>query len=204
MVHEHPWAFPEAVQSGVSESTCLKPGLTRPDQSNAGTRYAICAYPGLAQLPRKTRPSLASQQRPHFVLVASVLCGLPHLLSKKIASPPSISLPPPKPSAISTPAPSIRSRGIHPLLFLERTLRTSFRSAHIVFDRRSSLSGHLADFFSPFLFAFRGQQPFRLAVSTNTSHATNSPIISLPITPLVHHGYHRDGLRERQRRPLRW
>lgn len=180
MVHEHPWAFPEAVQSGVSESTCLKPGLTRPDQSNAGMRYAICAYPGLAQLPRKTRPSLASQQRPHFVLVASVLCGLPHLLSKKIASPPSISLPPPKPSAISTPAPSIRSRGIHPLLFLERTLRTSFRSAHIVFDRRSSL-------FPPIHFPATSPifSPPSFSLFADSNHSGLPSLLILPTPPIL-------------------
>lgn len=170
MIHEHPWAFPEAVQSGVSESTCLKPGLTRPDQSNAGTRYAICAYPGLAQLPRKTRPSLASQQRPHFVLVASVLCGLPHLLSKKIASPPSISLPPPKPSAISTPAPSIRSRGIHPLLFLKGLFALPF------VQRTSYLIGAL-HFSHPF--TFRPPRRFFLPLPFRFSRTATIPACRL-------------------------
>lgn len=71
MVHEHPWAFPEAVQSGVSESTCLKPGLTRPvecrhsvcDMRLSGTGPAaqknatLSRFPAEAPLcPRRLRP----------------------------------------------------------------------------------------------------------------------------------------------------
>jgi hypothetical protein len=191
MVHEHPWAFPEAAQRSVSESTCLKLELTGLDQIG---RMQACDMRLSSTIPAQKNatfsrfPSRGPTFRPRRLhpLRLCLISFQKNRLST-IHQPSS-----PQQSAISTPAPSIEASI---LSSSERTLRTSFRSAHLVSDQRSSVSRPFTfrpprRLFSPFL---SRTAALRLAVS-NTSRAINSPVIPLPITPLAHHGYHRDGL----------